>query len=126
MATVEAGLKAFIEASAASVSGPGYPMQVPQKVGYPAWAYEVINDLATIAHSGRVVLRKATIQITLVCKTYADVSQARTTLQGLLDGYKGDLGGVAAQFCKTTVSDNWADIHQLPVARLDVTIVYKP
>lgn len=119
------GLRNFIEQGTPE-AGKGYPLEVPQDAAMPAFAYQVLNDDATIAHSGRTVMSKATVLVTIVASSYQAAKSVQLALKGRLDGFKGSLGGVEAFFCKTAINDDWADIHQLPVIKFDVTIVYKP
>lgn len=124
MASIEEGLKQFVE-TVCPAAGKGYPEQVPQDAALPSFAYQTTSDDATLAHDRSVQQRKASIAVMFICATYAASKAAANTLKGFLDGYRGYMGSALVDFCKTTSSDDWAEIHQLPVARLDVTIRYR-
>jgi hypothetical protein len=127
--TIQEGLIAYLEAQI-STAGKSYPIQVPQDGPYPAWAYQVIDDDQMLSHGGGTNYCKARIQIDLMAKETVNLS-AYAVAQGLaglmrkkLDGYKGLMGTVQVEYCKTSLSDDWADLHQLPIASFDVTIHY--
>jgi hypothetical protein len=124
MATIEEALLAHIEANVPE-AGKGFPLDVPQDEAYPAFAYQTIDDTRPLAHDGPLKLHKARVQITFIAANYGQAKGAANALSNSLDGYKGMMNGVSVQFCKTTASDDWADIHQLPVVRLDVMVNYK-
>lgn len=124
MATIEEGLLAYIEANIPS-AGKGYPLDVPQDAAYPAFAYQVISETKIMAHDGPLKLRKTRIQITFIAATYAAAKSASNELAARLDGFKGWMLDRSVQYCETETSDDWADIHQLPVAKLDVKLNYQ-
>jgi len=129
MTTLVAGLNAYLVAQVPAI-GNGYPVEIPQDASYPAWSYQVIDDDQELAHSGGTGFCRARVQIDIMAKETASQS-AYGIAQGLaksvrtkLDGFKGSMGGVQVEFCKTSQSDDWADLHNLPVASFDVMINY--
>lgn len=130
MTTIQEGLVAYLEAQVPT-AGKGYPQEIPQDAGYPAWAYELIDDEQIIGHGGGTGLHKARIQIDLVVQAtessgaYANAAGLAQLIRGELDGFKGSMGGVQVEYCKTTQSDDWAELHDLPTASFDVMINYK-
>ena len=129
MSSIEEGLVAYLEAQV-TAAGKGYPQQIPQDVE-TGWAYTVISDNQTIGHGGGVNFYKARIQMDLKAVPTASASAYKVAL-GLrqairvkLDGYKGAMGGAAVQFCKTEISDEWADAQESPSTRFDILINYK-
>ena len=131
MTVLEEGIKAYIEAQVAS-AGKGFPIEVPVDEAFPAWAYETISDEQELAHSGGMGFYKARMMLTFmddesaVASDYALVKGIAAAVRAKLDGYKGTMGStVYVKYCKSTLSDEWADTHKLPVQRFDVIIHYK-
>lgn len=130
MTTIQEGLVAYIEAQVPS-AGKAFPQEIPQDEDYPAWAYELIDSEQLIGHSGGTGFYKARIQIDVVVEAsesagpYATAQGLAQSIRAKLDGYKGSMGGVQVEFCKTTQSDDWAELHNLPTASFDVMINYK-
>lgn len=130
MTTIVEGLRTYLEAQVTAI-GKGYPVEVPQDASYPSWSYQVIDDDQMLSHSGGTGYSKCRIQIDIMAKETALLS-GYGVAQGLaaavrakLDGYKGLMGSVQVEYCKSTLSDDWADIHNLPVASIDVIIHYR-
>jgi len=130
MATIQEGLVAYLEAQVPT-AGKAFPQEIPQDEDYPAWAYTLIDDEQLLGHGGGTGFHKARIQIDLVVEA-TDSAGPYETAQGIaqsmrtkLDGYKGTMGTVQVEFCKTTQSDDWAELHNLPTASFDVLINYK-
>ena len=130
MSVLEEGLKAYLEAQVPA-AGKGYPVEVPTDADFPAWAYQTIDDEQLLGHGGGVGLYFARIQLDFIAKEtgsasdYSVLKGIASTARAALDGFKGDWSGVKIKFCKTTLSDDWTDIHELPVQRFDVRINYK-
>lgn len=131
MTVLEEGVKAYIEAQVTS-AGKGFPIEVPVDEVFPAWAYETISDEQELAHSGGTGFYKARMMLTFmddesaVSSDYALVKAIAASVRAKLDGYKGTMGStVYVKYCKTTLSDEWADTHKLPVQRFDVIIHYR-
>lgn len=130
MSVLEEGLKAFVEAQVAA-AGKGYPIEVPEDADFPAWSYQTVTDEQLLHHGGGTGFYKARVQIDLFAKAtallsdYANVKGIAASIRAALDGFKGDWSGVKIKFCRTTLSDDWADVHTLPVLRFDVLINYK-
>ncbi|HEY6072455.1 MAG TPA: hypothetical protein VIV15_03455 [Anaerolineales bacterium] len=130
MTVVQAGLKAYIEAQVPG-AGKSYPFQVPQDADYPAWSYQVVDDEQLLSHAGGTGFYKARIQIDLNAKetasasAYGNASAIATQIRQKLDGFKGNMNGVQVKYCKTMLSDDFADQKQLPTVRLDVLINYR-
>ena len=130
MTTIKESLVAYLAAQVPS-AGKGYPMEIPQDASYPAWTYQVIDDEQVIGHGGGTGFVKCRIQIDVVVEgsssvgPYAEAAGIAQTMRTKLDGYKGTMGSVQVTFCKTTQSDDWADLHNLPTASFDVMINYK-
>lgn len=131
MATIEEGLKAFIEANVAA-AGNGYPVSVPVDASFPAWSYTVISDKEDLLHSGgRSGFAKARIQCDFMDREDADESDYEkiktiaTTARNVLDGYIGTMGSVTVFKAEVELNDEWADVHRLPVQRFDVFLHYK-
>ena len=130
MTTMVEGLKAYIEAQVPT-AGKGYPYEVPQDADYPAWSYQAIDDDQLLAHSGGTGFYTARLQLDFMAKEtvtesdYAIIKTIAASVRTKLDGFRGNMNGVQIEYCKTTQSDDWADIHKLPVQRFDVTINYK-
>lgn len=130
MSVIEEGLKAYIEAQVPT-AGNGFPTEIPVDETVPAWSYGLVDEEQVLAHSGGVGFYKARFQLEFHAKEAggkSDYENAKT-IAGLaraaLDGFKGDWSGVKVKFCKTTISDDWAEIQKLPVQRFDVMINYK-
>ena len=130
MTAIQQGLVAYLEAQVTD-AGKAYPLEVPQDASYPAWTYQVIDDDQLLAHSGGTGFCKARIQIDLMAQetaslsAYANVAGIAAQMRTKLDGFKGAMGGVTVEYCKTTQSDDWAELHNLPSVRFDVMINYK-
>jgi hypothetical protein len=126
--TLLVGLKTFIETNVAS-AGTGYPQEVPQ--GLTGWAYNVIDDIQDIGHSGALNFFKARIQIDLQYTATANKSAYKVTheiadaMRAALDGYKGTMSSAQVKFCKTETTDDWAEIAETPSIRFDILINYK-
>lgn len=129
MATIEEGLKAYIEAQV-TAAGKGYPREVPVDAAFPAWSYQVVSDDEMLSHGGRTGFAKARIQCNFLAKEtsslsdYSIIKSIATTARNALDGYQGSMSGVQVDYCKTELSDDWADVHKLPVQRFDVILHY--
>ncbi len=130
MTTLVEGLKSYLETQVTDI-GKGYPIEVPQDAAYPAWSYQVIDDEQMLSHGGGTKYAKARVQIDIMAKETASLSGYGAAkglaeqVRAALDGFKGNMGGVAVKYCKTTISDDWAENHNLPVASVDVIIHYK-
>jgi hypothetical protein len=130
MTTVQEGIKGYLETQVPE-AGKGYPIQVPQDAEYPAWAYQVIDDDQLLSHGGGTGFFKARIQIDLLAKetnglsAYGNASAVALLIRNKLDGFKGTMNGVQVEYCKTMLSDNWAELHNLPTVSFDVMINYK-
>lgn len=130
MSSIQEGLVAYLEAQVPS-AGKGYPLEVPQDASYPAWSYQVIDDEQVISHGGRIKYFKARIQIDILVQgsasigAYAKAAGLAASMRAVLDGYKGNMGTVPVKYCKTMLSDDWAELHNLPAERLDVMVHYK-
>lgn len=129
MATIEEGLKTFIEAQV-TAAGKGYPIEVPLDAVFPAWAYTVVSDDELLSHGGRTGFATARIQCDFLAKEtgastdYAIIKSIATAVRNKLDAFQGSMGGVTVDYCKTELSDDWADLHKLPVQRFDVMLKY--
>lgn len=129
MATIEEGLKAYIETNV-TAAGKGYPQEVPADAAFPAWSYNVISDSELLSHGGRTGFATARIQCDFMAKEtasksdYAIIKEISVTARNALDGYIGAMGGVTVDKCKVELNDDWADIHKLPVQRFDVILKY--
>lgn len=130
MTVLEEGLRTYIEAQVAS-AGKGFPGDVPIDEAAPAWAYQTIDDEQLLAHDGGTGFYTARVQLDFHAKEsgglsdYANAKEIAALARAKLDGFKGDWSGVKVKYCKTTLSDDWAEINKLPVSRLDVLINYK-
>ena len=130
MATIEEGLVAYLEAQVPT-AGKGFPIEVPVDEDVPAWSYQKVDDDQLLAHSGGTGFYTARIQLNFHAKEaggksdYENAKDIAGVVRTKLDGYKGAMGSVQVKYCKTTLSDDWADIHKLPLARFDVMINYK-
>jgi hypothetical protein len=128
--TIEEALKAFVETNVPS-AGPGYPLQVPGDAGLPAWSYQTVDDDQLLAHDRPTGFHKARIQLDLMAteagglSDYANAKAIAAAAIAALDGYQGSMSGIDVDYCHAIPSDDWADIHQLPVQRLDVRINYR-
>lgn len=121
--TIETALASFVE----SVSGLKlYPILVPQNATLPAISYQVIRDDQVLYHGSQSNFYKAQIQLSVVCANYEQAVNLRNVLRNALDGYTGNMAGIKQVFrCSTSMSDDWAELHELPAARLDVSISYR-
>lgn len=123
-------LVAYLAAQVPS-AGKGYPVEVPQDAAYPSWTYQVIDDEELIAHDGATGFFKARIQIDVMAEetasldAYGNSATIAAAMRAKLNGFKGLMGTVAVKFCKTVISDDFADLHQLPSVRFDVLINYR-
>lgn len=107
-------------------AGKGYPLRAPQDARLPAFSYQVISNTPKIAHSGRVVLERASIQVNVYGQSYDQAKALQRILRAKLDGFRGMMADVDVQFCKTVISDNWADAQESPVVSFDVTLIVRP
>jgi hypothetical protein len=129
MSSVEEGLMTYLT-TLVPTAGKGYPLQIPQDVS-TGWAYTVVSDNQMIGHGGGLNFYKARIQLDLkavsteTASAYKVALGLRQLLRAALDGYKGAMGGVDVQFCKTEISDEWADAQESPYTRFDILINYK-
>lgn len=130
MTVLKEGLVTYVEAQVPA-AGKGYPYEVPQDANFPAWSYKVIDDDQLLHHQGGTGFYRARVQLDFIAHETADksdyqvVNEIAASVRAVLDGFKGDWSGVKVKYCKTTVNDDWADIHKLPVQRFDVLINYK-
>lgn len=130
MTTIQEGLVAYIQAEVPA-AGKAYPLEIPQDAGDCAWAFQVIDDDQLLSHGGGTGFHKARIQIDLVVKptatqgAYEIASGIAQQMRAKLDGFRGTMGGVQVHYCKTTQSDDWAELHKLPAINFDVLINYK-
>lgn len=130
MTVLEEGVKAYIEAQV-TAAGRGYPLEVPEDADFPAWSYQTVDDDQLLHHQGGTGFYRARMQLDFMAKEiasqsdYAIIKGIAASVRAALDGYKGSMSGVYVKYCKTTLSDDWADIHKLPVQRFDVLINYK-
>jgi len=131
MATIEEGLKAYIETNV-TAAGNGYPVSVPVDADFPAWCYTVISDREELLHSGgRSGFAVARVQCDFMAKEDADdsdyekIKAIATTARNALDGYAGTMSTVTVYKCEVELNDDWAEIHKLPVQRFDVVLQYK-
>jgi hypothetical protein len=124
MATFEEGLKVFVETNVPS-AGSGHPNQVPQDAAYPCWAYEVTSDIESLTHSGRTGWHSARVTLTFLAASYSAVKSISNALRGALDGYVGAMGTKSVQYCHVEQAvDLYADLHDLPAARLELVFNY--
>ena len=130
MTAIQSAVKTYIETQVPA-AGKSYPVQVPQDAAYPSWSYEVIDDDELMSHGGGTGFFRARIQIKLTAKetgsasAYGNASSLAGQIRDKLDGFKGNMHGVNVKFCKTTLSDDFADQKQLPIVSLDVLINYR-
>lgn len=130
MTTVQEGIVGYIEVQVPE-AGKGYPIQVPQDAAYPAWSYQLIDDDQLLSHGGGTGFNKARIQIDLLAKeanglsAYGSAFAIARLIRAKLDGFKGMMNGVQVEYCKTMLSDGWAELHNLPTVSFDVMINYK-
>ena len=130
MTVLEDALVAYIEAQV-TAAGNGYPHEVPEDADFPAWSYKTIDDDQLLSHAGGTGFYTARMQLEFMAEEsasesdYAIIKGIASTARSVLDGYKGSWGTVQVKFCKTRLSDEWADLHKLPVQRFDVDINYK-
>lgn len=128
MSSISEGIKAYLEAEVPT-AGQGYPMEVPQDV--TGWSYIVVSDEQLLAHSGATNFYKARVQIDLVAaatptqSAYLVALGLRKLMRDKLDGYKGAMGTVSVRYCKTEISDEWAETRQGPATRFDILVNYK-
>lgn len=123
-----AGLVTYIAANVAS-AGNAYPQEVPQ--GVSGWSYSVISDIQELGHGGALNFYKARIQADLQYDASASKSAALVTheiadaMRAALDGFKGAMGSAAVKYCKTEITDDWAEASESPSVRFDIVIHYK-
>lgn len=122
------GLVAWMASNVAS-AGNAYPQEVPQ--GVSGWSYSVVSDTQEIGHGGALNFYKARIQVDLQYQESASASAARNThtiadaMRAALDGYKGAMGSASVKYCKTEITDDWAQTAESPSIRFDIVINYK-
>lgn len=130
MASIEEGLKAFLEAQVPT-AGKGFPIEVPQDETLPAWAYQTVDDIGDLAHDGATGFTRGRIQIAVTAKetltesAYGAAKGIAEEMRQALDGFKGDMNGAQVEFCHTTLSDDWADLRKLPQQKFDVILHYQ-
>jgi hypothetical protein len=121
--TIEVAFASYAEAVAGV---PLYPVLVPQNAPLPAIAYQVVSDQQTIYHTGKSDFYKIRFQLSVVGASYKDAVSLRDFLRNELDGFTGIMAGIKQVFrSSTSISDDWADLHELPIARLEVSINYR-
>jgi hypothetical protein len=130
MTTLQEGIKAYIEAQV-TAAGHGFPIEIPVDEDIPAWSYKVVDDEQLLSHSGGTGFYKARLQLEFHAdeaggkSDYENAQIIAAAARTALDGYKGSMSGLQVAYCKTTYTDDWADIQKLPLARFDVLINYK-
>lgn len=130
MSSVQEALVAYLEAQV-SDAGKGYPLLIPQDADYPAWTYQVIDDDQVLAHGGGTGLYFARVQIDMMAdKTategaYELSAGLAAQMRAVLDGFRGTMGSIPVHYCKTTLSDDYGELHELPSVRFDVMINYR-
>jgi hypothetical protein len=126
--TIAEGLKAYLEAQVPT-AGHGFPLQVPQDA--TGWSYFVVTDEQMLSHGGGTGFVTARIQIDLTAvatptaSAYKVALGLRELMRGKLDGYRGVMGSVQVDYCKTEISDEWAPAQETPSTRFDVMINYR-
>ena len=129
MATIQEGLKSYIETNVTS-AGYGFPLEIPQGEAFPAWSYRVVDDDVLLSHAGRAGFCKARIQLDVMAKEansksdYENSLTVANALRAALDGYKGAMGSATVYYCHTTANDDYSDIFELPYVSIDVVIHY--
>ena len=129
---IQEALVSYIEANVSEV-GTGYPLFVPQDADLPAWAYQRINpSREQMSHAGATGLVTDRFQITVQGSEDSGVSAygvtiaAAEALRAALDGYQGLMGTLNVDGCFVrSIDDDWALSRELPVARLEISVMYR-
>lgn len=122
------GLVTYIAANVAS-AGNAYPQEVPQ--GVAGWSYSVVSDIQELSHAGAMNFYKARIQVDLQYEATVSKSAAMVThevadaMRVALDGYKGAMGSASVKYCRTEITDDFAEASESPSIRFDIVIHYK-
>lgn len=126
--TLLAGLVSFMASNVAG-AGNAYPFEVPQ--GVSGWSYAVVDDIQELGHGGALNFYRARIQVDLQYAESGSTSAYKAThaiadaMRTALDGYKGAMGSAAVKYCKTEITDDWAETSETPTVRFDILIHYK-
>lgn len=122
------GLVTYIASNVAS-AGNAYPQEVPQ--GVTGWSYSVVSDIQELSHAGAMNFYKARIQADLQYEATVSKSAAMVThevadaMRAALDGYKGAMGSASVKYCRTEITDDFAEASESPSIRFDIVIHYK-
>lgn len=68
-----------------------YPLVAPEGAEYPLVVYQVVSSSRIPAHSGPTGLIRNRFQLTVLGKTYDDVSEVAEPLKTLWDAWKGSI-----------------------------------
>jgi hypothetical protein len=99
---VEDSLRTFLlnEASLAGVLGSRiHPRRLPQKATLPALTYQRIDTPRTPVHGEKSIFPRPRVQLTSWAKTSKTAWQAADAVRTLLDGFRGQMGGLAVTRC---------------------------
>lgn len=128
MSSISEAIKIYLETQVPT-AGESYPLEVPQDA--TGWSYFVVTDEQVLAHDRPTNFYKARVQIDLIAaptmaqSAYFVALGLRKQMRDKLDGYKGAMGTVQVEYCKTEISDEWADVRESPSTRFDILINYK-
>ena len=103
-----------------------FPNVIPQKTKMPAAAYQTISGPREKTHDGREGLRFKRIQYTCQGSTYREVRTLAEAIGDALNGYRGDMNGLAVQECSIVNEvDGYAETPENQVVRIDATFLYR-
>jgi hypothetical protein len=106
----------------------GYPVVIPQDVDLPAWAYQQISAVHTLAHGARTGSVLTRFQITCTGESYSQADELLQAIRFALNGFRGDLGGSGGVVVHEIVVEGEVDGWNLTSAkytrRLDIRILF--
>ena len=103
-----------------------YPLIIPQDATLPAVAFQEIGADPLHAHDGPNDLMVTRIQFTLDAKSSREVKTLAKVLRGILDGYKGTVGGIQiTSILWENEIDGYGASSEVPTIRQDYKIKYK-
>jgi len=106
---LEQGIVAVIDGASPQI-GTLYPNILPPNPTYPAITYTRVSTFQPTILDGVDTLTEVRVQFDIWGTSVGSVKNAASDLRTLLNGYRGDLGGVTIQYCKFDDENDFAEI----------------